>query len=353
MSNYPKVNYIGNKEKIASWICDQFPKDAKTLFDAFSGGCSLSYEAKSRGLEVCTNDVLKVNYHIANALIKNNATRLTQSDIDILFSGEPFEGFMFANYSEVYFFSEECKTLDLYRKNIEKLDSEAKKSLAFALIRRAMIRKMPYSRFNLSWEQIVQLRDEDYSYKKYKRRRAYHNKSFKFHVLNNLEAYNAAIFSNNKTHNAHNDDVFNVLDRIKADIIYLDPPYTGSMNNYFGFYGLMDDFIASEKTKPFEHHFMDKKSAISLFDTLFSKLSNFKYWYLSYNNSSYPSKEELLNLLHKYADNIKVIERKHVYKITGKEKKEKNKEFLFIVENKHHDKNQSKRTGQAICETAN
>ena len=52
MFKYPKVNYIGNKEKIAQWICDQFPKDAESLFDAFSGGCSLSYEAKCRGLEV-------------------------------------------------------------------------------------------------------------------------------------------------------------------------------------------------------------------------------------------------------------------------------------------------------------
>jgi len=58
MFKYPKVNYIGNKEKIAKWICDQFPAEAKTLFDAFSGGCSLSYEAKCRGLEVYTNDIL-------------------------------------------------------------------------------------------------------------------------------------------------------------------------------------------------------------------------------------------------------------------------------------------------------
>ena len=33
-----------------------------------------------------------------------------------------------------------------------------------------MIRKMPYSRFNISWEKVKQLRDEDYSYKHYKRK---------------------------------------------------------------------------------------------------------------------------------------------------------------------------------------
>ena len=98
MFKYPKVNYIGNKEKISKWICDQFPADATTLFDAFSGGCSLSYEAKCRGLEIYTNDILRVNYHIAKALIENNNTLLNKLDIETIFNGEPFEGFMFQNY---------------------------------------------------------------------------------------------------------------------------------------------------------------------------------------------------------------------------------------------------------------
>lgn len=349
MPKYPKVNYIGNKEKIASWICDEFPSDANTLFDAFSGGCSLSYEAKNRGMEVYTNDVLQVNYHIANALIKNNDIVLNEKDIELIFSGEPFEGFMFDNYSERYFFPEECKQLDLYRENIRKLDSEEKKSLAFALIRRAMIRKMPYSRFNLNWDKIVQLRNEEYSYAKYKRRRAYHNQSFKFHFIKNLEDYNCAVFNNKKENKAFNEDVFNILDKIHADVVYLDPPYTGTMNNYFGFYGLMDNFIASKKTLPFENNFINKKTAVELFRELFSKLSNFKYWYLSYNNSSYPSKEDLLALLYEHSDKVEVIERKHVYKITGKEKKEANKEYLFVIKNANYDYSKCKSEGQGLC----
>ena len=337
MFKYPKVNYIGNKEKIAKWVCDQFPVDAQSIFDAFSGGCSLSYEAKTRGLEVYSNDILEVNFHIANALIKNNQTVLEDKDIDLIFSGKPLKGFMYKNYSNVYFFPEECKELDLYRTNINKLESLEKKSLAFALIRRAMIRKMPYSRFNINWDKIVQLRDEEYSYQKYKRKRSYHNESFKFHFLNNLDEYNNAVFNNNRNNKAYNDDIFNLLEKVKADIVYLDPPYTGTMNNYFGFYGLIDDFISSNKTKPFENNFIDKKNAIQLFDNLFSKLSNFKFWYLSYNNTSYPSKDELLSLLNKYSTNIKVVEKNHTYKITGKENKEKNTEFLFIIENTNYD----------------
>lgn len=350
MFKYPKVNYIGNKEKIASWICDHFPKDASTVFDAFSGGCSLSYEAKVRGLEVYTNDVLNVNYQLAKGLIENNHVLLDEEDMKLLFSGKPFEGFMYENYSEVHFFPDECRELDLYRQNINKLDSEYKKSLALSLLRRAMVRKMPYSRFNINWEKVVQLRDEEYSYEKYKRKRAYHNKSIRHHVMQNVNDYNYAIFDNKKNNKAYNDDVFNLLDKVSADIIYLDPPYTGTMNNYFGFYGLLDNYFLSKKVEPFENNFTSKNNALELFDKLFSRLSNFKYWFLSYNNSSYPSKEHLLELLSQYSSNVEVIEREHVYKVTGKEKKQKNKEYLFIAKNnKENDKDKSDRNRHLVC----
>ena len=196
-----------------------------------------------------------------------------------------------------------------------------------------MVRKMPYSRFNINWDKIVQLRDEIYSYEKYKRKRAYHNQSFKSHFIENVSEYNRAIFDNLKDNLSINDDVFNVLDSVEADIIYLDPPYTGTMNNYFGFYGMLDEYIVGKKLQPFENNFIDKKTSIELFDKLFSKLNNFKYWYLSYNNSSYPTKEQLIELLEKYSNNVKLVEKPHVYKITGKVNKKVNMEYLFIVEN--------------------
>ena len=335
-NQYPKVNYIGNKEKLAHWICDYFPKDATSIFDAFCGGSSIGYEAKKRGLQVLSNDVLKINYFLAKSLIENKTETLSEDDIEIIFAGKPKKGFMHKNYAEVFFFNEECMELDQYRKNIENLSSEYKKAIAFSLIRRSMIRKMPYSRFNLNWEKIKQLRDEEYSYEKYKRKRAYHNESFQSHFLQNLDAYNDAIFDNEKENIAYNDDVFNLLGSLEADIIYLDPPYTGTMNNYHGFYSLVDEYIASKKVKAFENNFREKKSALELFDKLFSQLSNYKYWFLSYNNNSYPSKEDLIEIISQYSKNIKVIEKPHNYQITGKDKKATNTEYLFIIKNENY-----------------
>lgn len=335
IQKFPKINFIGNKEKIAKWITDYFPEDAESVFDAFSGGGSVSYFSKAKGLKVISNDILKINYFISKALVENSEVKLDFEDIDLIFSGTPKEGFMFNNYSEIFFFPKECKELDLYRENIDKLSSEYKKALALILMRRAMIRKMPYSRFNINWEKIVELRNEKLSYEKYKRKRAYHNQSFKTHFLENINDYNRAVFDNEKNNLSLNEDVFDAIEKFQADIIYLDPPYTGTMNNYFGFYGMLDEYIEGKKMEPFVNNFIDKKTSIDLFDKLFSKLGNFKYWYLSYNNSSYPTKEILVELLGKYSDNIKIIERPHIYKITGKENKKSNIEYLFIVENKN------------------
>lgn len=330
---YPKINYIGNKEKIASWICDQLPSDVETVADVFSGGCSFSYEAKKRGLAVIANDILKINHQLALALIENNDVVLSDDDVDLIFSGSLKNGFMTEHYSDVFFFEQECQELDSYRQNIEKLDNPYKKALAFALIRRAMIRKMPYSRFTIPWEKVKQLRDEEYSYAKYGRRRAYHNQSFEFHFRENLTAYNQAIFNNGEQHQALNQDVFEVLKNIQADAVYLDPPYTGTMNNYFGFYGLLDSYISSSVAKPFDNHFMDKKQAIDLFKKLVEYLKPFRYWLLSYNNVSQPNREELAQMLAENGRTVQILETLHIYKVTGKENKQNHKEILFLVEN--------------------
>lgn len=327
----PKVNFIGNKEKIATIICENIPRDTKIFFDAFSGSSSVGYEAKKRGYGVISNDVMKINYLIAKAFVENHKQILTSKDLDILFSGKPIKGYMYKNYKNILYYPDECMELDQYRNNIFKLKNKHKKALAFTLLRRAMIRKMPYSRFNLSWKKIKQLRDEEYSYKMYKRKRAYHNKSIKSHVLENLIDYNNAVFDNSKKNKALNMNIFSALKKAKADTIYLDPPYTGSMNNYFDFYNPLDELVDSKKKKPFKNNFIDKNKSLVLFDKLFSRLSSYRYWMLSYNDSSYPSINELRNLLQKYSTNIKEIKLPHAYKLTGKKNKNLNNEFLFII----------------------
>jgi len=335
---YPTVNYIGNKEKIVDWISSLIPEDARSILDVFSGGASVSYAAKEKGLRVFSNDILKINYYIAQAIIENGETILTPNDVELIFSGKPFKGFMYEHYAERFYFPEECMQLDLYRKNVELLDNKYKKALALFLLRRSMIRKMPYSRFTINWEKIQQLRDEKFSYEHYKRPRSYHNKSFRFHFEDNLKEYNDAVFSNGQLNKAYNLDVFDAINQIQADVIYLDPPYAGTMNDYYGFYGVLDSYIEGKLIPPFKNDFISKNTITELFTTLFSKLGRYHYWMLSYNSRSKPSKDELLEILHKFASDVKVFEMPYAYRVTGKEKKQKDIEYLFLVKNDNYDK---------------
>lgn len=331
--SYPTVNYIGNKEKIANWISSLIPTDATSFFDAFCGGCSVGYMAKEKGLTVYANDILRINYYIAQALIENPNKMLDTKDIAKIFNGTPIEGFMFENFANQYYFPDECKELDMIRENINKVKGKYKQALAYTLMRRAMIRKMPYSRFTIKWEKVVELRDEELSYAKYGRRRHYHNQSFQFHFEDNLKEYNEAVFDNGKKNKAYNLDVYDAIREVDADVIYLDPPYAGTMNDYFGFYGLLDAYIKGHNVNPFDNNFVDKNTIIEQFEGLFSKLKKYKYWMLSYNSRSKPSKEELFGLLSKYSNNVEVYEMPYAYRVTGKEKKQKDIEYLFIVKN--------------------
>jgi adenine-specific DNA-methyltransferase len=330
---YPTVNFIGNKEKITNWMFDFVPSDVEVFLDGFSGGASVSYEAKKRNFEVISNDVLKINFLISKALVENNKHKLSEKDIEIIFNGKPISGYMHKNYSNKNFFPEECMELDLYRKNIDKLSNNYKKAMALVLMRRSMIRKMPYSRFNIKWEKVKQLRDEEYSYKHYKRRRAYHNESFKKHFLSNVDEYNLSLFDNGKNNKAHNKDIFSFINKVEADLIYLDPPYPGTLNKYFEFYGLLDEYVDSKEHTPFTNSFTNKNEALKLFDKLFKLSGDKKYMILSTGNKSYPDILTLKKLAEQYFKKITVSEKKHVYKITGKENKKGNKEVLIIGKN--------------------
>ena len=60
-AKFPKVNYIGNKEKIASWIVEELPIKEGAVLDLFSGGSSISYELKKQGFKVISNDILSTS----------------------------------------------------------------------------------------------------------------------------------------------------------------------------------------------------------------------------------------------------------------------------------------------------
>ena len=227
------------------------------------------------------------------------------------------------------YFDYEVKELAMlinYSKNMEKY----KKYIFLSLLRRAMIRKIPYSRMNIKWEEILKLRNEEYSYLKYKRRRAYHNKTFLYHILDNLENYNNSIFDNKKENKAYQSDAINLLKNTKEkiDLVYIDPPYPSTMNKYNEFYGSFDKMLNKQK----EYINYAKKNQFLKYMKEIIKISKNKinYAVISLNNKSNPTAEDLKEDLKNEVVKIEILNKNHIYQITGKENKKTNYEILII-----------------------
>ena len=329
MSKYPTVNFIGNKEKVIDWIIEEMPVKNGTVLDLFAGGCSVSYALKENGYIVISNDILFSNYALSKAIIENNKIQLNKDDLNIRIDDKDIK----KKYKEISDLSDRL----YYKNEVEELAKLIlianklrgyKKFIYLALLRRAMIRKLPYSRMNVVWKEIQRFRDEELSYKLYKRRRAYHNKTFEFHILDNMQEYNEAVFEGKKC-KSYNDDVFDLAKKIgNVDVIYIDPPYPGTMNNYDVFYGDYDKAVVKlKKHTDFTNQEMFIDNIRKLVE-LYRKKT--KYFVFSLNSNSKPSIDEMKISLKEYGT-ISIKTKEHCYKVTSKQMKHKNSELLLIL----------------------
>ena len=205
---------------------DIIPEDVTTVVDAFSGGGSVAYSLKEAGYSVVANDVLYSSYEMNKALIENDNTFLDCDSLEkaINFKADKKILNNLSFLSNNLYFEEEVIELAKLISYSEINLTGYEYSLFITNLRRAMIRKLPYSRMNINWENIIKLRDEDYSYKKYGRRRAYHNESFINHMLESIGEYNLSVFEGDFKAKAEQLDVLDLLGKYPSkDLLYLDP----------------------------------------------------------------------------------------------------------------------------------
>ena len=144
MSNYPKVNYIGNKEKLVSWLIREMPVRSGTVLDLFAGGSSVAYALKEHGYSVLVNDILYADYVLAKALVENETETLDVSVFQrtVLQERERELEEKFSFLAKRLYFPEEIAEL-AHLVAISETLSGNERYLFLALIRRAMIRKLP------------------------------------------------------------------------------------------------------------------------------------------------------------------------------------------------------------------
>lgn len=313
LEHFPGTRYMGSKYRVLSflWQCIEDLRFDSVL-DAFSGSGCVSYMFKQYGKRVISNDFMQFTYHFANALIENSNVRLDESDVQMLMEPNADAGSFIADtFRGLYFSDEENRFLDSLRANIELLDDTYKRSLALSAISRACLKRRPRGIFT-------------YVGDRYDDGRRDLQIDLQDHFLENVDAFNAAVFNNRQQNEAFGCDVFDM--EVEADLVYLDPPYytPKSDNDYTRRYHFVEGLVRRwqgvqiqyrTKTKKFKRYdtpFISKDTVHTAFDQLFEKFRD-SILVVSYSSNSIPEKGELVAMLKKYKSNVRVHQVEHLY----------------------------------------
>lgn len=333
----PPTQYLGSKERLVQWILSAAPRDVGTVLDAFSGTSVVGYHFKLRGLQVFSNDILKANYHTAMALVENRDETLSRADMDSLFGENRQRGDLMERlFTNVFFERDQAVFLDNFRANAERLQG-CKRSLAFAVMCRALTRKVTVGHF-------AHLQALNYSRDPERVRR---NPNLARPLRDIFEElvplYNQAIFDNGKPNRAFCEDTLEIVGQLRGvDLAYFDPPYVGRHPDYQAFYHLWETFVEYWQDKEFRNGtrmyyprkktgFVLKSEIVGSFERLFELCESIPHWLISYNDQSYPDRATLLELIGRHR-RVKVFDYEYQNDYGGKGSRKGTKEFLFLAE---------------------
>lgn len=338
--NLPTTRYTGSKQKIVNWIWESI-KELKfdSFLDLFGGTGIVGYVAKSGGKKVIYNDYLKFNQQIGKAIIENNKEKLTEGDLDFIFSNQDinYPSFIEDTFKEVYFTDEENIWLDRVITNISRLKSEYKKALAHYCLFQSCIRKRPYNLFHRK-NLYVRLANV---------KRSFGNKAtwdtpFEKHFREFAREINELVLDNKKENVSLNYNALELPKDITADLIYIDTPYFSKHSNigvdYRDFYHFLEgicnyDEWGKQIDKKSKHLRLkrektvweDKNKISEAFDNLFGKFKD-KIIAVSYRSGGIPSEEEMIKLLKKYKNNVKIYKKQYKYALSHND----GNELLFV-----------------------
>ena len=331
------LNYIGSKHSLLEWIHSSILEktgytsfQGKTIADLFAGTGVVSYHFRSEGATVLSNDIEPCSYAVTKAMTECSYTPELQETISSLNQKlkekayESTAGFLTKHYSpyegceRMYFTVDNAKRIDYIRKELQKF-SEKDFLLASLLV---------------SADAIANCASVYGAYLKKFKKTA--EKEF---YLQPIHTYTSS--STSKTVRKNVLDI-EFLQSIKADIVYLDPPYNERQysKNYFPLSILalepeeQDAQTLSGKTgipsSCFTSPFCSKRNVKESFQLLFQHLQ-VKWIFLSYNSESLVSKDDLLEVMKPYGKASVLVRDYKRFQSQNTERKDI-QEYLFCLE---------------------
>lgn len=307
-NNLPVTRYYGSKRKIINKIWEYIELENlqfNSVLDLFGGTGTFAYKAKLEGKLVYYNDIFKFNSIIGKTLIQNNTYKIKDKEIEFVLTKDPkykYNYYISENFEGIYYLDNENQQIDIMVQNINRLKNNYAKYIAFYSLFQICLIKRPFNTFH---RKNLNLRTNDV-------KRKFGNKitwekdiaeTFKFFCQ---EANNYII--NNKQNNfSYNSSALKCS--VKADLIYIDPPYVsekGSHVNYHSRYHFLealinyDTFIDKINYDKLNHEvqinksleFESKLTITKDIKKLIKKYNN-KIIVFSYRNKGIPSIKEL------------------------------------------------------------
>lgn len=322
--------YFGGKRKLCPIIFRQITKylprekwQGKVFVDAFLGSGAVSLYAKAQGFRVIANDIAERSFLAGKAIIENNETFLTDEDIYKLFLvNSDNEHLIEKAFCPDVFTKRHAKFLDNALAN-------ATRPLEKYLLLKFIFHIRPYSKF--SSPNAFNRPFEEGRFDEIKL-------TYKKHIQDNLASIldilklqkarvNTGIFSNGLKNEIRKQDVFDFLREVNGDVLYLDPPYAGTLG-YESEYAVLDTILGDSKSK-------SKFSAVEGMDILrevLAEAEKFPLWVISFGNAGGKNDlNKLVEMVSKFRKcEAKEFEYRHCEAMATEKHKEQCREWLVV-----------------------
>lgn len=330
-----KINnrrYLGNKYKLLDFIKNTIASACQginTVADIFAGTGSVASAFTDKKL--ITNDILYFNYicHVAwFGSQKYNEPKVETLVCYYNLVQPQEENYMSENFSDTFFSAADCRKIGYIREDIEKRYNAGEIN---ARERAILITSLLYA-----MDKIANTCGHYDAYIK--------GATFEKHLELTLPL---ASNENNQNNQSYNEDANKLVERIEADLVYIDPPYNS--RQYCDAYHLLENVARWEKPAVTGVALkMDRSklksdyctsSAAKAFEDLVSKIKA-KYILLSYNNMAEKgngrsnakiSDDDIMRILSRKGK-VKVFSEKYKAFSAGKSDIKDNEERLFLCE---------------------
>lgn len=334
------IKYIGSKRLLVDQIvslCAQLAPSGGTVLDLFSGTSRVGHALKDAGFGVIANDHNAFAHTLAMCYIQADAPKVIDQATKIineLNTIKPRSGFITTTYCEQsrFFHPDNGRRIDAMRDHIETLDlsPELRAVVLTSLIEGA--------------DRVDSTTGVQMAYLKSWAPRA--------HKKIQLRLPNILAHPDGLACSAHQLDAIDAVQRLSANIVYLDPPY--NQHSYLGNYHIWETLVrwdhpqtygvackridCKERKSPFNSKVKIADALEDVIDTIDAETL-----IVSFSDEGYLSRDQIEEMLTKRGD-VVVLDRQHPRYVgckigihnnlgarVGKVGKVRNTEYFFIV----------------------